>query len=256
MQPMSDKELDKLFQHNFDAFETEPSAAVWEGITAELDKTSKKKAFSVRWMAAASILVVLGAALFLLRPEKTTKLRAKTNSATVMKRRPANTGSDTAPQQKLIAYKPAVAARAVKTTAVKKRMMAATAKTRPEADDIPEIKEAAKEIAANTEKTHVVPERHAAVQPVAGEAGINEARAHQPVLASSVAAHTNETAADTPAAPRRRIKSLGDLVNRVMAKVDPRQDKLIEFKDTDEGTEVTGINLGLFKIKNNTNTHK
>jgi len=38
-------------------------------------------------------------------------------------------------------------------------------------------------------------------------------------------------------------------VNFVIAQVDKREDKLIEFTESDEGTEVSGINLGLLKIK-------
>ena len=48
---------------------------------------------------------------------------------------------------------------------------------------------------------------------------------------------------------QRKIRSIGSLVNFVIAKVDKREDKLIEFKDSDEGSEVSGINLGLVKIK-------
>jgi hypothetical protein len=47
----------------------------------------------------------------------------------------------------------------------------------------------------------------------------------------------------------KRIRSIASLVNFVIAKVDKREDKLIEFKDGVEGSEVSGINLGLIKIK-------
>jgi hypothetical protein len=56
--------------------------------------------------------------------------------------------------------------------------------------------------------------------------------------------------------PRQKIRSLGDLVNRVVAKVDPREEKIIQFTDNDEGTEVSGINLGLIKFKHNHNANK
>jgi hypothetical protein len=47
----------------------------------------------------------------------------------------------------------------------------------------------------------------------------------------------------------RKVKGVGGLVNFVIAQVDKREDKLIEFTESDEGTEVSGINLGLLKIK-------
>jgi hypothetical protein len=54
---------------------------------------------------------------------------------------------------------------------------------------------------------------------------------------------------ETEVRGQRKIRSIGSLVNFVIAKVDKREDKLIEFKDSDEGSEVSGINLGLVKIK-------
>jgi hypothetical protein len=45
---------------------------------------------------------------------------------------------------------------------------------------------------------------------------------------------------------------LGGLINALIAKVDRRQDKLIEFSDSDDDdaeSNVTGLNLGLIKIK-------
>ena len=50
---------------------------------------------------------------------------------------------------------------------------------------------------------------------------------------------------------RKRIRSFGDVVNLVMAKVDKREDKLIQFTNSDDGDEsnVTGINLGIINLK-------
>ena len=47
----------------------------------------------------------------------------------------------------------------------------------------------------------------------------------------------------------RKVRGVGGLVNFVISQVDKREDKLIEFTESDEGTEVSGINLGLLKIK-------
>jgi hypothetical protein len=53
----------------------------------------------------------------------------------------------------------------------------------------------------------------------------------------------------TAVKPRHTIRSLGGLINAVVAKVDKRRDKIIEFTDEDDETNVTGINLGIVKIK-------
>jgi hypothetical protein len=49
---------------------------------------------------------------------------------------------------------------------------------------------------------------------------------------------------------KRRIRSLGDLINVVVSKVDKRKDKIIEFSNTDDDeATITGVNLGIIKIK-------
>jgi hypothetical protein len=47
------------------------------------------------------------------------------------------------------------------------------------------------------------------------------------------------------------IRTFGDLINVVVAKVDKRQDKVIHFSDSDDDEEsnITGINLGFVKVK-------
>jgi len=52
-----------------------------------------------------------------------------------------------------------------------------------------------------------------------------------------------------PVKTRHKIRSPGDLINAVVEKVDKRRDKIIEFTDDDDETNVTGINLGIIKIK-------
>jgi hypothetical protein len=53
-----------------------------------------------------------------------------------------------------------------------------------------------------------------------------------------------------PVRTRPGIHSLGDLVNVLVAKVDKRKDKIIEFTADDDGeSTVTGLNLGIIKLK-------
>ena len=48
------------------------------------------------------------------------------------------------------------------------------------------------------------------------------------------------------------FRSFGGLINAVVGKIDKRKDKVIEFNDDDDdddGATVTGVNLGIIKIK-------
>ena len=49
---------------------------------------------------------------------------------------------------------------------------------------------------------------------------------------------------------KHKIHSFGDLVNLVVDKVDKRKDKVLEFTDDGDGdSNLTGVNLGIVKIK-------
>jgi hypothetical protein len=55
---------------------------------------------------------------------------------------------------------------------------------------------------------------------------------------------------DLAAKPGKKLRSLGDIINIAVAKVDKRKDKFIEFSDTDDnGSTITAVNLGIIKIK-------
>ena len=50
---------------------------------------------------------------------------------------------------------------------------------------------------------------------------------------------------------KHRARGLGRLVNFVVSQVDGRADKLIEVsEDPGEGLRITGLNIGLIKMKN------
>jgi len=53
------------------------------------------------------------------------------------------------------------------------------------------------------------------------------------------------------AVKKHGIRTFGDLINVVVAKVDKRQDKVIHFSDSDDDEEsnITSINLGFVKVK-------
>jgi hypothetical protein len=66
----------------------------------------------------------------------------------------------------------------------------------------------------------------------------------QSVLAS------NQPAKTKPTAKKHGIRNFGDIVNLVVAKVDKRKDKLIQFSDADDdGSVISAVHLGALKIK-------
>jgi len=73
----------------------------------------------------------------------------------------------------------------------------------------------------------------------------------EPVITKPVLASTEVPAVQQAKTVKRRgIHSFGDLVNIVVAKVDKRKDKVIEFTDTDDDeSTITAVNMGPIKIK-------
>ena len=60
---------------------------------------------------------------------------------------------------------------------------------------------------------------------------------------------SNRTADKLPG-KKRSISGLGGLINAIVAKVDKREDKIVEFTESnDDGALLSSVNLGLVKIK-------
>jgi hypothetical protein len=258
MHPISDKELDKLFQQRFGELEIEPSAAVWEKITGTMDQKRRKSAFPSFWMAAASIVVLISAGLLYFRPQEVIKLQGSTviaqniednssrpelNESPVSIEDPLN-GTQTE-KTDLPDFSP------VNTSGVKPgeySLIQKTPVTEPEVKVIaPEpvviaAEPVKKVIQAQPKKSVKVPNRYSGDQ--------SALDVTQPDMMAKVDFPEDGINPDeSEVRGQRKIRSIGSLVNFVIAKVDKREDKLIEFKDSDEGSEVSGINLGLVKIK-------
>ncbi|NEU07330.1 hypothetical protein GZH53_03295 [Flavihumibacter sp. R14] len=242
MEPMQDKDFDQLFKQRFEAFEVEPSGRSWDNITGQLDGQRKKgKAFPSFWMAAASLVIMTSAVLLLYRPAEVIKLRGKADS------------------QVAVNQKPAV-----------NELEPLSSETVDRAEDLrnpvdPIRRERVSVSEKQVHKSMNGPEQNAAVisekaEMVQGDVLI----ANQPLTVSEMpeaeikteesepilAQNVSDTDDAEPAGPaRQKIKSVGGLVNFVIARVDKRDNKIIEFRDGEEGTEVSGINLGPIRFK-------
>ena len=258
MHPISDKELDKLFQQRFGDLEIEPSAAVWEKITGTMDQKRRKSAFPSFWMAAASIVVLISAGLLYFRPQEVIRLQGSTEMAQNMEDNSSRPQLNEAPvsieqplngAQKEESDLPDYGL--VNTSEVKPGEYSLVQKT-PVAE--PEIKVPAPEpvvIAAEpVKKVNAVQPKKAVKVPNRYSGDQSALDVTQPDMLAIADFSEDEVNPDeSEVRGQRKIRSIGSLVNFVIAKVDKREDKLIEFKDSDEGSEVSGINLGLVKIK-------
>jgi hypothetical protein len=257
----SDKELDELFSAKLNNLETEPDAATWNNIAAKLEEKPKTKSIIPALRIAAGVLVVLSVGLLLLReneqpaknnlPKKVAKVELQQEKPTI------NADKNVAEKKDILLL--TSQNKAVQEVHADKRVSSKTILQLPKYSKT-DLK-MADEILA---QTHQQPEKNdngltdrtvlasVAVVPDASTSLIiksdEETLRFTPVKTQNL---VPKTSTPVVASKRKGIRSMGDLVNLVMAKVDKRPDKLIEFTDNDDGDEsnITGINLGIISIK-------
>jgi len=260
MNPISDKELDKLFQQRFEDLEIEPSAAVWNKIAGTMDQKIKRKSvFPSFWMAAASIVVLIAAGFLYLRPQEVIKLQGSSEIALKMD---DNSSRIEKSETSVLIEEPIHSPKTIETEIPEFRLVnpsgaksgeflpvqkaplvepEVTATIAPE--PVVYASEPVKKInQVQPKKAVKVPNRYSGDQ-----SALDVTQPDMLAKADLPEEETNPDAAEIRG--QKKIRSIGSLVNFVIAKVDKREDKLIEFKDSDEGSEVSGINLGLLKFK-------
>jgi hypothetical protein len=256
---MQDKELDKLFQSALNDYEMEPSAGVWKGIAEELN-TNKKKRSWVPFLSVAAgiILLVMAGILFIPKQQRLTKPQPGPLAAVKRPVKPAPVAVQVTPAQPAVlpnknmqttVIAPVNSIASVKTNKIHK---AATAiqpaapvpvKDLARPDEQPVLaaavhsKEGIKPILPDTATRIMV--RPMEEKPVF-------ASVKQPVAPSPMAAVSKSAVA----AKKRKIRSLGDVFNVMIAAVDKRKDKFIQFSNTDgDDATITGVNLGIISIQ-------
>ncbi|MBM3401269.1 MAG: hypothetical protein FJY21_02955 [Bacteroidetes bacterium] len=253
MRPISDKELDKLFQHRLGNLEIEPSGAVWKKISVRMDQKRRKKSlFPIFWMAAASITVIIATGLWYFRSPQVIFLHGSTDSAKPI--------LDTAqPEPSILVERPVSPDKTLITNPSDLKLVSSTEVSPEQYTGVQNT------AAAEAELPLIEP-----VVPVAESANrLNQVQVKKTIQVlsrysddqSALDANQPDKTAkfdfsddginqyEAEVRKQKKIRSIGSLVNFVMSKVDKREDKLIEFKESDEGSEVSGINLGLVKIK-------
>jgi hypothetical protein len=245
---MQDKEFDKVFRSNLDDFEIQPSPMVWDAIDNQLNNGRRKKALLPWLSVAASILVLICAGLlFIPKDIKTSEKHPVKNNVAVVK-----TPVNDIPKEKIKAGQ-----NNPKITPVHQSLLAITKTVKHSIEqELPVNKQATKTkekpvLAAINQKEQintVVPDKTTpiAVAPIED----NTTFVTKPVVAETQLPVNTEAKA-TPVKTRHKLRTLGDLINLAVAKVDKRQDKFIEFTNTDDddGSSITGVNLGILKIK-------
>jgi hypothetical protein len=244
---MQDKEFDKLFSQKFQDLELEPSAAAWDNIYGKLN--SKKQTRSLLpWLSiAATVLVVATAGvLFLSKNDKTDK-PTKPTKLVVSRAKPVEQVKTKADHTEPALVKQAKAGKFVASISVQyNRSHTVASKIIPVDVTSADIVDHDPNINNPATIANLTGPSSTQSQPTLPDIQLTP----QTLTNDAQQVDENQTAAPVK---KRGIHNLGGLINAVVGKLDRRDNKIIEFSDGEEDDEnvttVTGVNLGLIRIK-------
>ena len=263
---MQDREIDALFGAKLYDFEVEPSPTVWLAISAELDAGKRKQPFLPILSIAASVLALVAAGILFI-PKKGVVNQKPDGQGTIVKAlsTPKTTPAVIVTSQPIMVTPKNSAKKDSGTTLAKESKQSnkfsedtpnelnnptgsATATFR----QLPKPEEQISQV--------VNPKRQIDI-PVAVVPDADIPLSVPSTMADRLAGTSNPqvAAVQIPSADKKqipvskqkhKIHNLGDLLNLAIAKVDKRQDKIIEFTDDDDnGSMITAVNLGILKTK-------
>lgn len=246
---MQDKEFDNIFSSKLNDFEVEPSKAVWQGINDGLGNNNRKKILPFLGIAASIIVLIAAGIVFFTQKATVVKPRVKNRLA-------VNHPAKAAPA--LIAVKPHNAivqqsAIAANTITKPKHFIKGKIENKPAKHDVitqqPIIVQPRQQVLASATTTKNDMVKPVAIDTASMIAVTPVVKTDQPATLVTVVPD-KEKPADIPPVKKHRIHTFGDMLNVVIAAVDKRKDKVIEFSNTDgDESTITGVNLGIIKIK-------
>jgi hypothetical protein len=260
---MQDKEFDQDFSAKFDGFEMEPSPMVWQKVANELDgKKGKRRLLSYLSVAASVIVLIAAGLLFFPQKAKQTKHQAGSNKMAVNVDQPSLvvTGKTSTQPVANTGLGNGVGSSANNTT---KQIAPVTTNVAVGENTIADNTQKSNNEPANTDNraltAAVIEPPREIKQPVIPDKDVLAALKSPGIpqnIVEQPAAISGGTKPNEAPVKKHGIHSLGGLVNVLVAKVDKREDKLIEFTDDDDdntASSVTGVNLGIIKIKKQSN---
>ncbi|WP_353132048.1 hypothetical protein [Pseudopedobacter sp.] len=241
MKSMSDKDFDAFFKVSLDQFEEKPTKNIWSSIENDNSKLSyRRKKFPFAWAAACIAILALGLILFRTENEKI-QLRKVDELAAVSVLEDQLTQNPLPPRE-IVSFKPNNKAEN------EQRFLRLMASIEIGEKIVKKAKQEKQE--SDFEKTkHTVEVNETQLVSVknTGASGREEKYIEQEPLVKEqeeILAYTDKIE------NKEKVKSLGDLVNFVIGKIDKRENKIIHVSKTEESDmEITGINLGLIKYR-------
>jgi len=257
-----DKEFDDLFRSKLDGFEVEPSAQVWAGIDARLDGKKRRSIIPMLSIAASMILLIAAAVLFIPEGENIKPGHPKKNGPAISRIKPVTAKPVQDTPVNTVIKKDAEPANIIansRVAGVQHHTKKMEAPVTPAEQPAPVVVKQAPAKEEDQQLIAAAPTKPAEITTPVVPGPETQLSIKQPTTIETTGTNpTNTLTAAQPAltqqakpvVKRHGIHNFGDLVNIVVAKVDKRKDKLIEFTDTDDDeSTITAVNIGPVKIK-------
>ncbi|CAN5118247.1 hypothetical protein BH09BAC6_BH09BAC6_17750 [soil metagenome] len=260
---MQDEEFDELFRSKLYNYQEIPSPGVWTGVAGEIAVDKRKRLLLPFLSIAASVLILVTAGiLFIPKITKVTVKGGLVVSRPVSKDAlPGIAIAKNEPRQDAVklpgAGKVNVNANPVNRAVASHHHRAVNA-ARPDEPALT-VQQPAPLKQAEQQLTAALPQKQPDANkpvvpgtqtPLAVKSVNDESPGFktQPMLLTQSPAINNKDV--KPVKAKHKIHSFGDLINVMIAKVDKRKDKVIEFTDSDDDeATVSGVNLGVIRIK-------
>ena len=248
---MQDKDLDELFNAKLKGLEVEPSADVWNKIAPAIaGNGNKKKSLAIYWQIAASITVLLTAGLLFRPHTEKIALHGQYNGHEVAVVKPVQPATDEFDSSTTHTADVLYHQTAVNSSAMRHDKAPEVGNSINQ--DVNNYRDSIQRLAVIKPENVVKPERKdqiiAPVAPVNTIADVTTPKENttKPLAIAAIPEQKN-----SEIKKKKRIHTLGDLFNVVIAKVDKRENKVIEFSDDDDDDAFTisGVNLGPLKVK-------
>lgn len=257
---MQDKNIDELFRSKLYDYEIIPSNGVWESLHRGL-KTARRKSILLPFVSAAACIILLITAGVLLVPQttKTGIKRSADSKNPAIARQPVAKTNDSISKGSVAgsptpALSPAPDKTAYGHRNKVKQLFAGKHRAGMYTEENDE-KEAGQQLTLaslgdDNEELKIIPIVHDEGAETAVVQNVQPVNSLIPGPRQITVELPDANKINSPLAkPIHKMHSLGDFINAVVAKVDKRKDKIIEFTDTDEESLITGVNIGIIKIK-------
>jgi len=245
MQPIQDKDFDKLFKNAFEDAEITPSRDLWGSIESEIEP-KKKRIIPIYWLSAAAVLLIATLSILVYQQQDTEPKQYANNvtpkvEAPVVTERPAQDSSVSiaTPVEKVN-----------QVLGVSDKPVTTLAKTRIK--DVVKPVEIQKGVTATEmqkqEQVIVKVENPQKDIKIKIEEAILQPKQETVIASTPAAVKTDDVDNENNQAENKGIRNVGDVVNLIVNKVDKRKDKFIQFRTDDDDSSLSSINIGPFKF--------